>query len=259
LSTAWLDELPLDPLAGWPAMGVHADHHPWPEPGDPAVLAHRRHLLQAHPESVAVLAEGIGAALECAGAVGVLAPEATAGSDREAARDALAAAAVDQADDLCLLAPEPGWPLVAGALLFPSHWRLEEKLGRPVSEIHDRVPGYPAAQVGRFLDRLGPGHVAWRRNLLVHRDGTLHSPWPSTTDVPVEQWWLRSERQTLRLLPETGAVLFTIRSDTAPLAHLDIALRRRLAARFEALPHEWRDYAGVGGRLGELVASLRRH
>ena len=44
--------------------------------------------------------------------------------------------------------------------------------------------------------------------------------------------WLRSERQTLRRLPGTGAVVFTIRTQQAPLDVLAArpALRTRLAA-----------------------------
>jgi dimethylamine monooxygenase subunit A len=240
--TGWLDELPLDPAARWPAMGVRADDRPWPERADAEVLAHRRSVLAEHPDVVQTLPGSEAACAEVA--------------DLARAAD-FAAAAVAQADDLCLLAPEPGWPFVAGAMLYPSHWRLSEKLGRPLADVHDRVPGYPADQVDRFLDRLRPGQVVWRRNLLVHREGELHAPWPSTDDVPIEHWWLRSERQTLRVLPETGAVLFTIRSDTIPLATLEPDFRRRLAARFESLPPGFRTYSGFGARLDELVEHLR--
>ena len=161
-----------------------------------------------------------------------------------------------QGDDLCVLAPEPGWPLVAGVVLFPSHWRLADKLGKPLAEVHDRVPGYPADRVDRFLDRLEPGKAVWRRNLLVHRDGELHAPEAATQDVPVERWWLRSERQTLRRLPRTGAVLFTIRTDTAPLADLDPGTRVALAERLAAFPPTWGPYAGLADELPELVSWL---
>jgi hypothetical protein len=169
----------------------------------------------------------------------------------EVAPDGLAALAVTQPDDLCLLAPMPGWPLVAGAVLFPSHWHLADKVGRPLAEVHGRVPGYPAAQVDRFLDRLRPGRAMWRRNVLFHRSGVLHAP------TPVDDgsgWWVRSERQTLRRLPASGAVLFTIATETEPLDSLGVDDRRRLAAWLLGLPPGWGPYAGVD--VDALAASV---
>jgi hypothetical protein len=224
-------------------MGVRTDTTPWPEVAASAdALAHRRATLAAHPESVIALDASDAFVAEAVALV-------------PGAAD-LAGAAVAQPDDLCLLAPADGWPLVAGALLYPSHWRLEEKLSLPLAAVHDRVPGYPAEQVDRFLDRLRPGQVVWRRNLLLHRDGELHAPWPHDADVPVERWWLRSERQTLRVLPETGAVLFTIRTDTAPLADLPQVERLALGLRVADLSDDWAAYAGVAERRDELVAWL---
>ena len=223
-------------------MGVHADVGSWPVPTDPDRLALRAALAADHPDCVAVLPAG---AVLVAEAV-----ELFGGGD-------LTGLATSQGDDLCLLAPEPGWPLVAGAVLFPSHWHLADKLGRPLADVHDRVPAYPADQVDRFLDRLRPGQVVWRRNLLLHRDGELHAPVARDDEVPVDRWWLRSERQTLRLLPRTGGVLFTIHTDTAPLADLPSGTRAALADHLDALPPEWSPYAGVGPHLSELVTWLR--
>jgi hypothetical protein len=240
----WIAELGLARGAAWPAMGVRADDAPWPDRSATGRLALRRQLAEAHPEALGQLPGSEAAVAEVAGLVGA---------------DDLAGAAVGQDDDLCILAPAPApaWPLVAGAVLFPSHWRLADKLGRPLAEVHGRVPGYPAAQVDRFLGRLRPGQTAWRRNLLVHRDGQLHSPVVRADDVPVSDWWLRSERQTFRLLPNTGAVLFTIHTDTAPLAAIDHPTRRALADRLASLPPAWAPYAGVGPHLEALVAELR--
>lgn len=238
----WVAELGLDRPAPWPAMGVRADPSPWPAPADPALLELRRTLLREHPG--------------CAGALPGSEPAAAEAAALAGAVD-LPSAAVAQADDLCVLAAEPGWPLVAGVVLFPSHWRLADKLGQPLAAVHERVPGYPDDQVDRFLHRLQAGQAVWRRNLLVHRDGELHAPEAATAEVPVERWWLRSERQTLRRLPATGAALFTIRTDTAPLADLDAPARRALADRLEAFPPTWSPYAGVVAELPELVSWLR--
>jgi hypothetical protein len=224
----WARELPL---GDWPAMGVRADDQPWPRAAEPELLALRRGILDADPSCVQQLprAEAIVA---------------------EIAPGGLAALAVSQPDDVCLLAPEAGWPLVAGAVLFGSHWHLRDKLGRPAAEVHGRVPGYPAAQVDRFLDRLRPGKVMWRRNVLFHRNGELHAPVPT----PGDEWWVRSERQTLRRLPATGAVLFTIATETAPVSALAPSDRRRLAEWLRGLPPEWGAYAGVD--VADLTRSV---
>lgn len=214
-------------------MGVRVDDRPWPRSAPAELRSLRRRIAGERPDTIAVLPDGEPAAAEVAALAGV---------------GAFAAAAVAQPDDLCVLSPEPGWPLVAGAVLFPSHWRLADKLGRPLTEVHGPVPGFAgdlAGKVDRFLDRLRPGQVAWRRNVLLHRDGELHSPVPSTDDVPPKSWWLRSERQTFRRLPATGAMLFTIAVDTAPLASLDPADRQRLAAWLRSLPPDWGTYTGV--------------
>jgi hypothetical protein len=225
-------------------MGVRADDRTWPEPAPGERLALRRRIAADHPETIGALPGSEAAVADLVGLVGGGATD-------------LATAATVQGDDVCLLAPEPAWPLVAGAVLFPSHWRLADKLGLPLSGVHERVPGYPAGQVDRFLDRLRPGQVAWRRNLLFHRDGELHAPLASDADVPVTAWWLRSERQTFRVLQPSGAVLFTIHTDTVPLADLDGATRAGLADRVAAMPDAWAPYAEVGDRRADLVESLR--
>lgn len=252
----WVGELGLDRVTGvaWPSMGVRADDRPWPDPegANEERLALRRRIAAEHPETVAALPGSEAAVAELAALA-----RGTGWSDT-ARHGALPALATTQGDDLCVLAAEPGWPLVAGAVLFPSHWRLADKLGLPLAAVHERVPGYPAAQVDRFLDRLRPGQVAWRRNLLLHRDGTLHAPDPATDDVPVADWWLRSERQTFRVLPDTGAVLFTIHTDTTPLAGLEPGTRHALAERIAALPPTWAPYADVGDHLPDLIADLRQ-
>lgn len=171
------------------------------------------------------------------------------------------AAARHVAEDLCLLVPADGtWVLAGGCVCFPSHWRLADKLGQPLAAVHRPVPHYAdelAARVDRFLDRLAPGRGAWRRNWLVHTDDRLFAPVPPPApDPPLvgedagHRLWLRSERQTLRRLPTSGAVVFTIRTQQAPLAV--VAARPELRARMAAAVASWSD-ALVAYRGGEVV------
>lgn len=156
-------------------------------------------------------------------------------------------------EDLCLMVPRPDVDgvahhhLDAAVLCFPSHWRLADKAGRPAAALHGPVPLYDselADRVDRYLARLRPGVIGVRRNWSVHDSPALFAPDPPVDPGPVEPdevpeaLWLRSERQTLRALPRSGSVLFTIRVQQAPFAVLadrpDVA--DALAARLRAQP-----------------------
>jgi hypothetical protein len=154
-------------------------------------------------------------------------------------------------EDLCLLFGRDGHHVLdAGSVCFPSHWRLSEKLGRSLAEIHRPVHHYDVeleARVDRFFERLRPERPVVRRNLSIHSHDDLFRPEPHESPASfapdragLPQVWLRSERQTLLRLPETDAVLFTIKTqqcramvlaDRPDLAH-------RLSAKLRALQPE---------------------
>ncbi len=161
----------------------------------------------------------------------------------ETAADPLVGAAASIQEDLCLMQRfDDGWRLTAAVVCFPTHWRLTEKFDRPQEAIHAPVPHYAAdlgEKVTRFFDRLTPNRIVARRNWGFSPDPRLHVPWPRKLG-PGEGpgptgAWLRSERQTLRRLVVSDAVLFTIRIQLAPVAALAAhpALCRRLAAALD--------------------------
>ena len=131
------------------------------------------------------------------------------------------------AEDLMLMERRPeGWVLTAACLCFPSRWALADKLGRRMEEIHSPVPGLNdrlAPKISQFFDKLAPGKLVARMNSAIMDDPELHQP-PSFAALRVpppppvdaasagERLLLRMERQTLRRLPETGAVVFTIKT-----------------------------------------------
>jgi hypothetical protein len=129
-------------------------------------------------------------------------------------------------EDLVLMRPGPeGYRLVAASLCFPSTWSLADKFGRPMRGIHAGVPGW-AGKMGQMVDRifdnLKVDQPVWRLNWSIYPDAELHHP--ESRDRPHEwftgdlapQAFLRVERQTLRRLPETGDILFTIRVHVDP-------------------------------------------
>lgn len=178
----------------------------------------------------------------------------------------LVEAAATVQEDLCLLLRhDDGWRLDAGVVCFPSMWRIADKLGLPLTAVHGPVPAYAeelAARVDRFLDRLRPERPVWRRNWLVHTSPELHQPEPPAPekdppDVP-EGMWLRSERQTLRRLPGSGAILFTIRTQQAPLAV--VAFRPAVASALAGAVGSWSDdlvaYRSAGSWRAPVLAWL---
>jgi hypothetical protein len=122
-------------------------------------------------------------------------------------------------EDLCVLVDRDGAPhLDAASLCFPSYWRLADKIGRPLAEVHAPVPHYAeelANKVDRFIARLRRGQTVWRRNWSIHDNAAYFLPEP-TPPVEAGSLFLRSERQVLRRL-ESGAVLFGIRTQQVPL------------------------------------------
>jgi dimethylamine monooxygenase subunit A len=170
-------------------------------------------------------------------------------------------------EDLCLMVEHEG-ELVLGAasLCFPGRWRLREKIGLPMAAIHRPVARY-ATDIGQptddLLARLAVERPVWRLNWSVVDDPTLFQPTGHGSNhrstVPPGELSLRVERQTLRRLPETGAILFTIRTYVHSLAD---ALphqpdRERLAAALEAIPDDVRAYKSLTEVAEEAIVWLR--
>lgn len=218
----WFDELDLDPGSSWLRMGTRVlGRRPWLIADErnaaersqrAALLAGRRsEVFVSPPRHVGVEVRSLVAA--------------EMGISGESDSDPLASTGLAIQEDLCLLRRRDGaWHLDAAMVCFPSRWRLNDKIGAPLVDVHGPTPGYSedlASRVDRLLDRLTDRPVL-RRNWFVHPDPSLHQPFAPAVDpvIPADAalcgLHLRSERQTLRKL-ETGWVLFTIRIQHDPL------------------------------------------
>ena len=174
-------------------------------------------------------------------------------------------------EDLCVMQPRgSSYSLTAGAVASPSYWRLADKLGKELLDIHDPVAelrGRIGERMRHFFRELAPGRVYLRGNWFVHASGEPFGAPEQLTPVPnqppaprhVERLFLRCERQTVRRLPRTGGILFTIRVFLNPLA--DLAAHPQLAADILAafaqpgvLDYKTR---AVANRRTELLAWLR--
>ncbi|KZV71418.1 hypothetical protein PENSPDRAFT_577776, partial [Peniophora sp. CONT] len=186
-------------------------------------------------------------------------------------------------DDLSVLieGKDGQYYLQGGAIIVPGTWRLEDKIGMPLDEIHitGEVPYYKEKlqrSLNRFFSRLpvdkpvvrnnwffqavlprdaadphDPEELGWYKSVMgseddfVHVPGDQHapahkpdSPRATTTKqqkckasasggtpspvlpITVDRVRLRSERQTLRRLPCSGAIVFTVRTYKTPLEQL---------------------------------------
>jgi dimethylamine monooxygenase subunit A len=163
-------------------------------------------------------------------------------------------------EDLCIIQNHQAGPVfTAASLCFPSRWRLLDKIGKPLAAVHGPVPLYAsrlAGPVDRFMRHLKPGHIASRLNWSLLDDPALFQPggkWrvEASADITAEnvgsRVFLRVERQTLRRLPATDAVLFAIRVHVYPLDRvIDRADRAvALTGAVEALPAEIQHYKSL--------------
>lgn len=171
-------------------------------------------------------------------------------------------------EDLCLMRKDAsGWRLTAASLCFPSSWSLLEKFGRPMQEIHAPVPGFGpgtrnASLIERMFDNLKPSNPVKRFNWSIYRDGELYHPASaSRRDLRPEHAFLRVERQTLRKMPVSGDILFTIRIHLDPLLtirnHENASqLGHSLAAQLMVLSDDELAYKGLAEIRNDLVKTL---
>jgi dimethylamine monooxygenase subunit A len=174
-------------------------------------------------------------------------------------------------EDFCLLQASPsGYRLTGAVLCFPAHWRLADKLGRPLDVIHAPVPDFDARlarPVDRFFASLQVERPVWRVNWSLVDTPELfrppeHRARPRQIDAAHagEQLWLRVERQTLRRLLGCCDVVFGIRAYLEPLAEVTEApeLAEALALRVREMPPAMAAYKGIAAIREPLSAYLER-
>lgn len=167
----------------------------------------------------------------------------------------------------------------AGVVTFAADWSFGFDVGMTFLEIHGPVPRIHSEGVitraHEFIKRLQPNETYRRTNWTLTVDRRLDV---STETYP--EWGpdrervqtldddafgrtvhLRVEVQHLIRLPESGAVMFLIRTYMLPLA--DVATvehwRVRTADVLEELPEDMADYKGVAKYRHRAAAWLRAH
>ncbi|KAK0490530.1 hypothetical protein IW261DRAFT_1432530 [Armillaria novae-zelandiae] len=197
-------------------------------------------------------------------------------------------------DDLALMVEgsDGRYYFQAGAICVPGFWRMRDKIGLPLDEIHlsGNVPQYREklhTSFERFFRRLPVDKPVIRNNYFVQvvrpqgEGGDGVDPeelaWSTTTNGPEGEFAhghpahpparpvvspatlrLRTERQTLRRLPLSGAVLFTIRTYVIPVEQLgrEPGVPARMASAVRSWPESVETYKGKALYGGVLVEYL---
>lgn len=181
----------------------------------------------------------------------------------------LTAARLVQEDLVLMRRGEEGWRFAAGAVAFPSSWSLDTKFGKTLDGLHIPVPGYAdflAGRVARIFDNLKVDQPVQRFGWSLYADDDLSHTAPRARP---EGWpgegleaFIRLERQTLRRLPDSDDILFTIRIHIDPAA----ALRNRpegtriaagIRADIEGLNEAQLRYRGLADSRDAIVRLLR--
>ena len=227
----------------------------WLQP-DPD-LAERAAAFGARPEAIQLGQEAAAPGAELAAMLGL--------------SGGLPEAACAHWEDMCLLTRRPDedvYRLIGAAVAFPTDWRVEDKMSLPLARMHAPIHGYAeqlATGVDRFMAKLKAGALYGRSNWFVVDSGDLcHLPGERELFVGVtvenagERLFARCERQTLRRLPQTGAILFTIGVYVEPLAALPADSIQWLAQAVQAIPPGERERRGIGAYLPALIGYADR-
>ncbi|KAI5969033.1 hypothetical protein CANMA_001923 [Candida margitis] len=145
-------------------------------------------------------------------------------------------------DDIVIMVEskkDGSYSLQGGCACLPGFWKLTEKYKMTLDQLHTEagVPKYKshlATGMNKFFRRLTVDKPVFRNNYFLQLDGYLG--WSkSLGDEDDDKWFgwkvatpatdisdihFRSERQSLRRLPISGAVIFTVRSYFIPMTEL---------------------------------------
>ncbi|KAI5124771.1 hypothetical protein M0805_005405 [Coniferiporia weirii] len=199
-------------------------------------------------------------------------------------------------DDLALMigGADGRYYFQAGAIVVPGFWRMVDKIGLPLEEIHTRgaVPQYREKlqnSMARFFSKLpvdkpvirnnyffqivrpeddsariasiDPDEIAWSDStngdedhfeqltkeptLEAQQSGKVKFQPPTPTDT-VGRIRLRTERQSLRRLPKSGAIVFTIRTYIFQVVDLaqEPGVPGRMASAIRSWPEDVQMYKG---------------
>ncbi|KAL4769373.1 hypothetical protein BDW60DRAFT_218958 [Aspergillus nidulans var. acristatus] len=153
--------------------------------------------------------------------------------------EALSSSALLVQDDFVIMVENDDghYHLDAGAVCLPGFWRLREKFRMSLDTLHFEaaVPHYAEKlqkSMNRFFKTLPAARPVVRNNYFIQLDDGLHwshrmgdqngtevASWATANSegLTVNEIHFRSERQSLRRLPRSGAIVFTVRTYFEPI------------------------------------------
>ena len=181
----------------------------------------------------------------------------------------LKAAMMVQEDLVIMRKSDAGWRLVAGSVCFPSSWSLQEKIGKPLHDVHAPVPDFNkgtrnAGMIERIFDNLQIGMPVERFNWSIYNDDALyHDDRSGEQTSGGTEHFLRVERQTLTKLPKSGDILFTIRIYVDPFEALEMREDKASIAKgfiklLEMMNVAELDYKGLDEGRDILISRLQK-
>ncbi|KAL3430196.1 hypothetical protein BDV09DRAFT_189470 [Aspergillus tetrazonus] len=156
--------------------------------------------------------------------------------------EALSSSSLLVQDDLVIMVgnDDGHYHLDAGAVCLPGFWRLREKFRMSLDTLHFEasVPHYAEKlqkSMNRFFKTLPAARPVVRNNYFIQLDDGLHwshrmgdqagtevASWATANSkgLTIDEIHFRSERQSLRRLPRSGAIVFTVRTYFEPITTL---------------------------------------
>ncbi|KAK3623421.1 hypothetical protein LTR56_021597 [Elasticomyces elasticus] len=145
--------------------------------------------------------------------------------------------------------------LRASFSMAPAGWYLQERIGWPLWKIHTPVPMWEEKlrkPIEKYFRNMKISTPVERMNFFMQTDKTLFQQEPFAAqraeNLKIQDIQIRHERQTLRRLPRSRAILFTVRTYLTPVVELasDKASLYSLRESIRAMPEEMAKYKGRG-------------
>ncbi|KAL8711224.1 MAG: hypothetical protein Q9220_004369 [cf. Caloplaca sp. 1 TL-2023] len=161
-------------------------------------------------------------------------------------------------DDFALLFEQPDgqYYLYAGAIVKTGVWNLDERMGMTLSHIHvdhGKVPGFKdklERGVMSLFRRIQPDSPVQRNTWYIQgldsMDEEGFSKGAGEMHMPVENFHYRTERQSMRRLPRSGAVAFLFRTYDLPITDMveEPYVPGRLASAIRSWDDDMASYKG---------------
>ena len=164
-------------------------------------------------------------------------------------------------EDLVLMLPKKEeYFLGAASLCAPSNWSLKEKFNKSLLLLHKDVPSYSSkigSRVNNIFINLPEERIFQRFNWSIYETPILFQPAESKSYVERskeinqenagDKLFIRVERQTIRRLPVSRSIIFTIRVHVDPLNSIkkDISLLQDLKKAIVDLDVSMKKYKSI--------------